>query len=50
MHTAESLVPEPSSFGVEIATGKLKTYKSPGTDHIPAEMIQDIMFSNPQTY
>jgi hypothetical protein len=25
---------------VEIATGKLKRYKSPGTDQIPAELIK----------
>jgi hypothetical protein len=32
MHTAEPLVPEPSLVEVEIAVGKLKSYKSPGTD------------------
>jgi hypothetical protein len=36
IHTAEPLVPEPSLVGVEIAIGKLKSYKSPGTDQIPA--------------
>jgi hypothetical protein len=40
IHTAESLVPEPSSSEVEIAIEKLKRYKSPGTDQIPAELIQ----------
>jgi hypothetical protein len=40
IHTAEPLVPEPSSFEVEIAIGKLKRYKSPGIDQIPAELIQ----------
>jgi hypothetical protein len=39
MPTAEPLVPEPSSFEVEIGTEKLKRYKSPGTDQIPAEII-----------
>jgi hypothetical protein len=39
IHTAESLVPEPSACEVELATEKLKTHKSPGTDHIPAELI-----------
>jgi hypothetical protein len=32
IHTAESLVPEPSSSEVEIAIEKLKRYKSPGID------------------
>jgi hypothetical protein len=32
IHTAEPLVPEPSLVEVEIAIGKLKSYKSPGTD------------------
>jgi hypothetical protein len=39
-HTAEPLVPVPSSSEVEIAIEKLKMYKSPGTDQIPAELIQ----------
>jgi hypothetical protein len=37
---AEPLVPEPSLVEVEIATGKLESYKSPGTDQIPAELIK----------
>jgi hypothetical protein len=40
IHTAEPLVPEPSVVEVKIAIGKLKWYKSPGTDQIPAEMIK----------
>jgi hypothetical protein len=40
MHTAESLVPEPSSSEVEIAIEKLKMYKSRGIDQIQAELIQ----------
>jgi hypothetical protein len=36
IHTAEPLSPEPSLVEVEIAIGKLKSYKSPGTDQIPA--------------
>jgi hypothetical protein len=34
---AEPLVPEPSLVEVEIATVKLRSSKSPGTDHIPAK-------------
>jgi hypothetical protein len=40
MHTAESLLPKPSSFKVEITTEKLKIHKSPSTDEILAEMVQ----------
>jgi hypothetical protein len=40
MHTAEPFVPQPSASEVEIAVGKLKRYKSPGVDQIPAELIQ----------
>jgi sorting nexin-29 len=40
IHTAEPLVTEPSLVEVEIAVGKLKSYKSPGTDQIPAELIK----------
>jgi hypothetical protein len=40
IHTAEPLVPEPSLVDVEIAIGKLKSYKSPGTDNILAELIK----------
>jgi hypothetical protein len=36
IHTAELLVPEPSLVEVEITIGKLKMYKSPGTDQILA--------------
>jgi hypothetical protein len=35
IHTAELLVPE-----VEIAIAKQKRYNSPGSDQIPAELIQ----------
>jgi hypothetical protein len=37
---AESLVPNPSPFVVEIAVANLKRYKSRGSDQIPAELIQ----------
>ncbi|PNF35986.1 hypothetical protein B7P43_G02286 [Cryptotermes secundus] len=40
MHTVEPLVPDPSPSEVESAIAKLKRYKSPGSDHIPAELIQ----------
>jgi hypothetical protein len=40
IHTAEPLVPEPSLVEMLITIGKLKSYKSPGTDHIPAEFIK----------
>jgi hypothetical protein len=37
---AEPSVPEPSLVEVEIAIGKLKSYKSPRTDQIPSEFIK----------
>jgi hypothetical protein len=40
IHTAEPLVPDPSSSEFEIAIAQLKRYKSPGSDQIPAELIQ----------
>jgi hypothetical protein len=40
MHTAQTFVPEPSTSEAEVAIGKLKSYKSPGVDQIPAELIQ----------
>jgi hypothetical protein len=40
VHTAELLVPGPSRLEVEIVIAKLKKYKSPGSDQIPAELVQ----------
>jgi hypothetical protein len=40
MQTAEPFVPQPSASEFEVAIGKLKSYKSPGFDQIPAELIQ----------
>jgi hypothetical protein len=35
----EPFIPDPSRLEVEIAIAKLKTFKSPGSDEIPAELI-----------
>jgi hypothetical protein len=40
MHTAEPLVSDPSLSEVEIATAKLKRYKSSGSVQIPEEHFQ----------
>jgi hypothetical protein len=40
VHTTEQLVPGPSRLEVEIAIAKLKKYKSPRSNQIPAELIQ----------
>jgi hypothetical protein len=42
IHTAEPLVPDPSPFEGEIAIPNLKKHKSPGSDEIPAELIQGV--------
>jgi hypothetical protein len=49
-HTAEPLVPETSLFKVKISIGKLKSYKSPGTDQILAELIKVVSETYTQTY
>jgi hypothetical protein len=41
IHTAEPLVPDLSHLEAEIALAKLKKYKSPGSDQILAELIQE---------
>jgi hypothetical protein len=33
-------VPQPNAFEVEVVIEKLKRYKSPGIDQIPAELIK----------
>jgi hypothetical protein len=38
-HVAEPLVPEPRLEEVKTATGKLKRYKSPGSQQSPTEVI-----------
>jgi hypothetical protein len=40
MRVAESFVPEPSASEAEVTIGKLKRYKSPGVEQIPAELVQ----------
>jgi hypothetical protein len=40
IHTAEPLIPEPSPFEFETATGELKRHKLPCIHQIPPEMIQ----------
>jgi hypothetical protein len=47
IHTAEPLVPDPGPFEVEIAIAKLKSYQSPGSDQIPAEII--LVYDLPQS-
>jgi hypothetical protein len=40
IHTAEQLVPEPSASEFELATGKVKSHKSPDINQVPAELIK----------
>jgi hypothetical protein len=40
MHTAKPFVPDLNASKVEVAVGKLKRYRSPGVDEIPAELTQ----------
>jgi len=40
IHTAESLVPEPSAYEFGLAIDNQKSHKSPGIDQISAELIK----------
>jgi hypothetical protein len=40
IHTAEPFVTEPSAAEFEVANRKMKSYKAPGSDQIPVELIQ----------
>jgi len=40
IHTAKPPVPEPRAFEIELTIENLKSYKSPGIDQIPAELIK----------
>jgi hypothetical protein len=40
IHTVEPLIPDSSSFEVEIVIAKLERYKSPGSDKILAELVE----------
>jgi len=42
IHTVEPVVPEPSSFEVELAIEKLNIHESPGTDQILGEFIKAV--------
>jgi hypothetical protein len=52
IHTAEPLVPDTMLFEFETAIAKLESYKSSGSNQIPAELIQvggEILRSNIHT-
>jgi hypothetical protein len=40
MHRAEPFIPDPNASEAVVTVGKLKRYKYPGVDQIPAELIQ----------
>jgi hypothetical protein len=40
IHTAEPFVPESRAAEVKVAIRKLESYKTPGSDQIPAELIK----------
>jgi len=41
IHAAEPTMPATAAFGIEIASGKFKSYKSLGINRIPAELFQN---------
>jgi hypothetical protein len=41
IHTAEPQVTATVAFGIEMAIGKFKSYKSLGIDRIPTELFQN---------
>jgi hypothetical protein len=40
IHTADLILPETRASGVEVAIGKVISYKSPGDNQIPAEIFR----------
>ena len=40
IHKSEPLVPEPSAFEFEMVIEEVKRHKTPGTDRIPAKLIE----------
>jgi hypothetical protein len=40
MHAAKPLVPDLGPFEIQIVIARTESYKSPGSDQIPAELIQ----------
>jgi hypothetical protein len=41
IHAAEPQVPATAAFGIEMASGKFKSYKSLGINRIPTEFFQN---------
>jgi hypothetical protein len=42
IHTTQPFVPEPSAAEVEVAIRDMKKHIAPGSDQIPAELIQAV--------
>jgi len=42
IHNAEPWIPETSEIEIEMSAKKLKSFKSPGIDNIPAELIKAV--------